>query len=252
MPRLLLLPATTAPADAALVRRHDPRSVQKDYHVFRACLRWEFGFTCAICLLHELDWMPYGAEGAGVTQIEHLIPRSADDALVGVYANVLYICRFCNGARSDTDQQDEQGRHLLDPTQDVWSAHFRVENDELRPFAGDVHAEYTAEVYNVNDPRKVKLRRRRREWTEDWWAGVQANREQIAKLTRRAKAAKAATKAALLRDIAHARESLERQYRLRPGTWEPEDAPEHCRCGKDHARTLPAPYLRQVVEIEVP
>src|SRR5258708_2628142 len=38
--KLLLLPAQTAPADEAFVRRHDPRSIGHDYTVFRDCLRW--------------------------------------------------------------------------------------------------------------------------------------------------------------------------------------------------------------------
>lgn len=254
MPKLLLLPEQTAPADEAFTRRHAPRSVERDYTVFRECLRWEFGFTCSICLLHERDIMAYvGVEGWGVTQIEHLVPRSHDSSLVGVYTNVIYVCRFCNGARSDADREDDQGRRLLDPTKDIWAAHFRVEEDALVPFEGDVHAAYTADVYAVNDARKVKLRRVRRQRTNDLTALIDSQRQALAQLTRPA----GLRDATVDHDNAHAtsriHDDLARLYRLSAGgAWVPDDAPRTCRCGRADARSLPPSYRRQVVEIEVP
>lgn len=253
MQKLLLLPAQITPADAALKRRHAPRSVEKDYPLFRDCLRWEFGFTCAICLLHERDLMSYGVDGWGVTQIEHLVPRSHDGSLVGVYTNVLYVCRLCNGARSDTDLEDNQGRHLLDPTKDIWSEHFRLENDNLVPIDGDVHAEYTADVYAVNEPRKVKLRRIRRERINIWDALIGMERSELAQLKTRIRCADHLEELTLAQAIMHIQEKLDHLYRLLPGgPWVPDDAPGDCRCGRVHARSLPAPYLRQVVEFDLP
>jgi hypothetical protein len=254
VPKLLLLPAQTTPADRALARRHAPRPVAKDYTVFRECLRWEFGFTCAICLLHEHDIMSYG-EGWGVTQIEHIVPRSHDADLTGVYTNVLYVCRLCNGARSDTDLVDTAGRRLLDPTKDVWVEHFLVNEDKLLPNKGDRHAEYTAEVYGINEPRKVKLRRLRRNRAQDLWALISPRR---ADLTRRVGSAAHSDPAAdieLARALSQSQDDLARLYRRLSqdvGTWIPDDAPTSCRCERAHARALPEPYLRQIVELEIP
>lgn len=160
----LLLPPQTVPPDEVFVRRHAPAPIAKNYVVFRDCLRWEFGFTCAICLLHEQDIIGWcGAEGWGVMQIEHMVPQSHDLRTVGTYSNLLYICRLCNGARSDTDREDGSGGRLLDPTSDVWSEHFTVSDDRLVHAPADRNAAYTADVYVINDARKVRLRRARRE-----------------------------------------------------------------------------------------
>ena len=244
MQKLLLLPAQIIPADTALKRRHHPHPVETDYKVFRECLRWEFGFTCAICLLHERDIMAYGVDGWGVTQIEHLVPRSQDSKFIGVYTNLLYICRLCNGARSDTDMEDEHGNRLLDPTKDVWSEHFRIDNDNIVPLDGDADAVYTEDVYAMNEARKVKLRRVRRERKGDWEALISTERNELAQLKARKESAQA---------IMHIQEKLDRLYRLLPvGTWVPDDAPIDCRCGDVDARSLPEPYLRQVTEFELP
>lgn len=249
-----MLPAQTAPADEALTRRHAPRPIGHDYKVFRDCLRWEFGFTCAICLLHEHDIIQYGgAEGWGVMHVEHLVARSHDSRLVGIYVNVLLICRLCNGARCDAEQVNPQGFRLLDPTKDAWSKHFHVEDDRLIPFDGDGDALYTEDVYNINDARKVKLRRVRRERRELFLALLDAHRARTVQLVRRVTSADPSERATIAKDLAAARDETGKLCRLfNQGTWIPDDAPVSCRCGRASARTLPAPYLRQVVEIELP
>ena len=80
------LPAQIIPADTALKRRHHPHPVETDYKVFRECLRWEFGFTCAICLLRA-RYNGVRSRRVG-PQIEHLVPRSQDSKLIGVYTNL--------------------------------------------------------------------------------------------------------------------------------------------------------------------
>ena len=215
MPEVLLIPATILPSNTVFVRRHKPKPV-KDYASFRACLRWDFGFTCAICMLHERDIMDCGIEGWGVMTIEHMVPRAQDPSLLGTYANLLYICRLCNIARSDTDVVDMNGRRLLDPTKDVWSEHFRVLNDQLQPLDGD--AEYTADVYRVNEARRVKLRRRRRERTVAWESLFQQGSATL--------------------------DALETLY---PRQWIPDDHPRDCRCRGRSIRCLPDAYLDQAV-----
>lgn len=256
MPTLRLLPAQTEPANELIVRRHDPRRVQTDYTVFRDCLRWEFGFTCAICLLHERDIIAYdGAEGWGVMQIEHLVPRSQDDRIIGLYSNLIYICRLCNGARSDTPMIDEDGRRLLDPTRDVWADHFQLKNDELIPVEGDLDAIYTEDVYAINERRKVKLRRTRRERTNNVSELIQSVEEELVLLVRATSHCEAAREHENAEALVRCRGRLDSLYSLRlsiVAEWIPDDAPRDCRCGRAHARSLPGPYLRQAVEICVP
>ena len=67
------LPPTTLPASEPIARRHAPDGA---WASFRACLRWEFGFTCAFCLLHEADFLEHGAEGSGLFATEHHVARA--------------------------------------------------------------------------------------------------------------------------------------------------------------------------------
>lgn len=223
----LPLPPQTHPSDRALARRHRPRDVVTKYAVFRDCLRWDFGFTCAICLLHECDIVRYGIEGWAVSTAEHIVPRSHDKSLTGTYTNLLYICRLCNGARSDSDLCDDLGHRLLDPTADVWGHHFQLQGDLLLPTTPD--AEYTLDVYAINDPRKVKLRRTRR--------------ESICRLLSLLSAASTRAQAVDTRPAAEAEIACIRQL-LHPYSWIPEDAPTTCRCGKKK-HYLPKCYLDQ-------
>jgi hypothetical protein len=197
--------------------------------------------------------MSYGAEGWGVTQVEHLIARSHDASLIGVYVNVIYICRLCNGDRSDTEPEDDQSRRLLDPTRDVWSEHFRIEGDMLVPFEGDVDADYTADVYDINDPRKVRLRKRRRERRSDFLAVLNPRLARLAQLNFRDTCGDPTEKGEIAQAISTVHDEIARLCRLADqGAWVPDDAPTRCRCGRAAARTLPATYLRQVVEIDIP
>jgi hypothetical protein len=45
----------------------------------------------------------------------------------------------------------------------AWGDHFYRSGGRLLPFQGDVHASYTHQVYDLDDPRKVEMRRLRRE-----------------------------------------------------------------------------------------
>lgn len=226
--RPFLLPPQTYPPARAITRRHAPRDVKTVYAVFRDCLRWEFGFTCAICLLHEVDIATYG-EGWGVTQIEHIVPQSHDRSLLGTYTNLLYICRLCNGARSDTDVLDAQGRRLLDPTRDAWGMHFEVRGDTLHPLTSD--ALYTEEVYSINDARKVRLRLRRRE-------RISSLLSLLARARGRAKEPSVKTQREARIDIRDIR-GLLAAY-----SWIPDDAPRECRCGKKRL-LMPHCYSQQ-------
>ncbi len=58
------LPRQTQPPATPIERRHAPAPGR--YDSFRPCLRWDFGFTCAFCLLHEADLAEHGTEGTGL------------------------------------------------------------------------------------------------------------------------------------------------------------------------------------------
>lgn len=91
MPEIELLPFSTSPWAAPLERRHHPPqpSGRFGYQRFRPCLRWEFGFSCAFCLLHEVDFDAYGSERSGQMSIEHHVAADQDDSLINVYELLL-------------------------------------------------------------------------------------------------------------------------------------------------------------------
>jgi hypothetical protein len=165
-----ILPTRTAPPDAPVKRRHAPRPGA--YKSYRACLRWDFGFTCAFCLLHEADLTEFGVERQGLTTIEHRILRSVDHALENEYANCYYACRFCNGARSTRAVTSPNGHRLLDPCADVWADHFIAAGDRLLPREGDADAAYTHETYNIDDRRRQVRRRARAETLDEAFADL--------------------------------------------------------------------------------
>ena len=90
------LPAVTLPPREAIKRRHAPKKAEWEggYHAYLPCLRWEFGFTCAFCLLHERDFAPEGATRLGVFTIEHMIPQKIYSKAKNDYRNCFYACRY--------------------------------------------------------------------------------------------------------------------------------------------------------------
>lgn len=158
------LPPATSPWSSRIEQRHSPKPGK--YTAFRQCLRWEFGFTCAFCLLHESDLLLGGVEGWSVMQIEHRIPQSKDPSQRDIYKNCLYICERCNKSRQASPNEGGAGVTLLDPCTFVWAAHFERVGDSVRPRAGDPSAEYTWRSYGLDDPSKLRLREKRRYWME--------------------------------------------------------------------------------------
>lgn len=134
--------------------------LRASYRAFRPCLRWDFGFVCAACLLHE---RALGPEGWGQTTAEHVFAQSEDESRVDDYSNLLYLCRRCNSVRKNRARTDRRGRRLLDPRIEPWADHFVVSGDRIEPRPGDADAEYTEWAYDLNDPMKVEVRRRWRE-----------------------------------------------------------------------------------------
>jgi len=88
-----LLPPSTKPPTQKIRRLHNPKAThgRYGYRAYRACLRWEFGFSCAFCLLHEADLARQGVEGLGVTGIEHFSLASTHPESINDYDNCFYI-----------------------------------------------------------------------------------------------------------------------------------------------------------------
>jgi hypothetical protein len=215
-------------------------------------LRWDFGFTCPFCLLHEADFVPtgFGAEGYGVTQIEHWHPKSTEEGRgkVDVYEALFYICRFCN--RSKWAKPVEAGGvELLDPTVDAWSQHFRVDKDELTTLDGDSRAERTRNVYDLDDPRKTRLRGRRREVIEDRLLALRELPSRLERLLDAAQSEPDGMRAALLLEAARGVQRDLKNAFLDVARYKavPEDADATCRC--DAAREIPEALSVQLVDV---
>lgn len=212
---------------------------------------------CAICLIHEADLKDYGAEGFALTAVEHYHPRSRRIDLTNSYDNCLYICRLCNTARSNRPVVDAIGRRLLNITLDIWSDHFRLDGVRLVPHDGDVDAQYTFEAYDLDDPRKIAMRRNRQEAISLALDLMTRAEAAMASLTDRARQDVLSGDAAL---IARGQQELDAAAALYAGIlnacrtlerWEavPIDSATVCRCAGIVDPTLPDSINAQLVVV---
>lgn len=172
-----ILPPSLKPPDSKFCLRHKPRP--GDYKSFRNCLRWDFGFVCPFCLLHESDHARRTAS-SGLFWLEHLTTQSADEGLKNEYTNLAYSCKYCNRSRGASPRTRGKER-LLNPVSDIWSEHFAMERDDsLTPLTP--HAGYTADEYRINSSDKVAMRTQRRLRIEKWRAYIRNTRPKLPKL----------------------------------------------------------------------
>lgn len=241
---MTILPASTEPYTARIVRRHQPAPSR--YDSYRVCLRWEFGFTCAFCLLHEADLIQAGARGSGLFSIEHRVARRHAPDQADTYANCFYACRFCNRPPTAEETAAWRAEYLLDPCTSTWSEHFQLVEDELVPRAGDERARATARVYDLGDPRKIAMRRRRREALEGAVRLLREGPGLVDALLARADSACPAAGGELLAVAAELQRQMDAALsQLRQLAAVPPDAPGACRCGDGVARDLPAALAAQ-------
>ncbi|WP_437672241.1 HNH endonuclease [Sorangium sp. So ce131] len=244
----------TRPPATPFFRSHDPAAAerQRGYQAFRPCLRWEFGFTCALCMLHEADLAEHGINSTGLTTVEHIVPQSKDVTHANTYANCLYACRWCNRSRSTKPLHDASGNALLNPTTCAWADHFEAQDDTLVPKTGS--GKYTEVVYSINDPFKVRMRATRRELIERCRKLVLEGPSDIEKLLQllqrlvsrnELKDAEAETMRStikrLMADVARARQALERYRGV------PVGADTVCRCRIE--LTMPPQVAEQLIDI---
>lgn len=249
-PVIQILAPTTPPPASPRRQRHAPRSAGH-YREYRACLRWDAGFTCCFCLVHESDLDARGVEGTGLTSIEHIEPQVRAPDLVRTYGNCAYACRFCNTVRRDQPVEHPSGARLLHPWRDAWGEHFRLCDDRLEPvhqgLAGQ-HARYTAQVYRINDTRRIQLRRERRELIQD---RVRLFTLDSAELRHAAKTHLSPVQRRRLIEMVRELESLRRRalLELHQRSPVPRDAPSACRCD-DPAHCCLPPAV-SVIELRV-
>ena len=237
-----MLSRQTQPPSEPIRRRHTPP--RAGYATYRSCLRWEFGFTCVFCLLHEADFVEEGVRGTGLMTIEHHVAQSADPTLIDTYRNCFYACRYCNRARWIVPVA-RAGQRLLEPCSVAWADHFVVMGDELHPRDGDMDAVHTHAVYGIDAPRKVTYREARRRRLDEAYTAVREIPEEIDRLLARARQQAEAGRSELLRiaerlrrALDDARETLARYRAI------PVDRDDACRCNAVHE--LPAFLARQV------
>lgn len=247
--RIALLPSSTQPPDEPQRRRHEPR-IAADYDAYRRCIRWDFGFTCAFCLLHERDFCPDGTGGTGAMTIEHLVPQS-QGVRQNDYGNLVYACRFCNGSRRAVPLHTDEGG-LLDPTRAAWADHFVTRGDELLPVEGNRDAAHTANTYDLNDERKVRRRETRRTFRELFDALSAARRDAAALVEMADEAQSLDRKLELLALAESVRKTSDRSdavcSRL---AVRPDDAPSTCRCNDAETLDLPPWLARQAFVVDV-
>jgi hypothetical protein len=257
-----ILPPRIQPFQRLITRTHDPKvaSWKNGYRQYRPCLRWEFGFTCAFCMLREEDLTWPVMEGTGLTTIEHREPQSTSPTQANTYENCLYVCLWCNRARSNQPVTNAAGHRLLEPTSAVWSEHFVAEGDTLSYRQGDKSAEYTYRAYDLDDPRKVKLRAMRRDHLDYCLRLIREGPRQLRALQDRFKKAMTASStgaespsaddfalAELLKEnIARAWRELQRYKAV------PLDAEPSCRCTTVPIFQLPDALRVQVQEVPAP
>lgn len=244
-----ILPSSTRLPSAPLRRRHHPTDVAT-YQRHKACLRWDFGFTCAFCLLHEADFSPLPESRTGMMSAEHVIPKNVDESKLGSYTNIVYCCRLCNRARGVHPHLSKNDEKLLDPTATAWSSHFELDRDAIIPKANDQHARYTAKAYGLDDRDKTTVRRMRRELFERNCEYLDAFTENERRLLDKAKNAPNIERLALM-DAARklAKLAANAMADLRRFRAIPIDAPTSCRCRPTPSFTLPEFYQDQLIDI---
>lgn len=237
-----VLPPRTEPPTTPVGRRHQPPPAGggRGYRAFVPCLRWDFGFTCAFCLLHEADvtaGMGVSNVSGGAMSVEHRVLRRDRPDLANDYGNCYYACENCNKARATRPITTAEGT-LLDPIRDCWADHFRWQDLRLVALdAGDRDAGYTLSAYRLNSPYKLERRRSRWRLLVDYRRALHNNPRLIQRLralwraTRRAELIEAIGQLRL--QLRRASEVLERFSCV------PADAPGACRCGRRDHHSLP-------------
>lgn len=240
-----VLPPSTALPKQPHRRRHQPPQAagERGYKAYRECLRWDFGFSCSFCLLHEHDVLAEGDDGWGVWTIEHFVLQTDDADRANAYFNCYWCCRRCNLSRDSRRITTLDGA-LLDPCVHAWSDRFQLKHHRLEPrHPHDRNAQRTWSVYNFDDPGKVKRRQKREEALVDAVALWREMREIWARLS--------PADQSFHEDV----RTMQRNQRLALGVLLrylaiPESSTEPCTCGSGEHCRLPRWLDAQCTELD--
>ncbi len=252
-----ILPPELTPPIKRISHDHEPNPAQgkEGYQTFLSCLRWNFGFTCAFCLLHETDLTPgVGAAKTGQMSIEHYVPKSTDPSKRNLYDNCLYACTRCNTARATSPTVSAAGRRLLNPSKVAWSEHFSInEESEIRPKSRDSDAQYTHEVYDLDAPKKVARRRFRKNFYNDRLPLFNGISRRMRRLFDKAMQYEDSDPELflLIADTINDYRQRIKTARVELSSYPaiPPDAPAECRCGDAEHHTLPPGLARQMIDL---
>lgn len=189
----------------------------------------------------------------GLTWIEHFMPASLDAEKVNEYENCFYTCLFCNRSRAVAPPVDEAGRKLINPCSHVWAERFfSTGDDHLLPDTTDPDAVYTAEAYDLNDPRKVERRRLRRERLAEWLGVLREGPFHVQSLIALSETVPSLTDAAVLLETAASLRSriLQASTEVQRYAAIPMDYDEICLCGRETHHGLPEWLATQTQELE--
>ncbi len=185
-----ILPEVTVLPESPFAPPHHspPTDGARPLDTFRSCLRWEFGFTCSVCMLHLADVLRVAGRGWGILTVEYVVPRAANEDEIHRYSNCVLACKHCNSTRQSRQERASDGARVLNPRVDAWGHRFVWEEHRLVPaFAGDRDAEFTAEAYGVNRPFKVRARRNRAQLVRQYLQTLLRHAEVSARTVRQTK-----------------------------------------------------------------
>lgn len=101
---------------------------------YKGCLRLDFEFRCAYCLIHEADY-----QSPEDFEVDHFEPKSVNPARTKEYANLYCTCRLCNkrsrkGNNWPSPQEVKRGMRFVDPCAEDWEDHVEFREDgRVRP-----------------------------------------------------------------------------------------------------------------------
>jgi uncharacterized protein (TIGR02646 family) len=143
---------------------------------YEGCLRLDFEFRCAYCLIHEANY-----QGHESFQVDHFRPKSRFGDLDRAYSNLYYACILCNktsrkGANWPSEDETNAGERFVDPCSEDWEEHVEfLEDGSARPLTPA--GRYSLRILDLD---REQLRAHRRKFP-----GEYANRSALRALRRR-------------------------------------------------------------------
>jgi hypothetical protein len=141
---------------------------------------------------------------------------------------------------------------LKTSTNHAWAESFFLSDDRLLPDTTDPDAVYTAEAYDLNDPRKVERRRLRRERLAEWRRILRQGPWQIQSLIALSEKAPLAEAVVLVDTALSLRSQVFRaSFEVQRYAAVPRDSDDVCLCGRDEHHRLPEWLALQAQDLDL-